>query len=271
MKYVFLSAILVIAPLPALSAPLNYGPFVGTHFHSGGNIGAGYLATSDADRTSTFGPSGSGSFANNVASSYSGDMGAGRIGTGEVTAATSGTLNATGFSIESQVTTSSTCNADPTPVAADCLPFIGMQSFVSFDFSPTADTQLTFSIDWAGGAGDPNINLSDYFSFQFLAWNGFAFSAFGLPAYSTSELGDVQTSGNFSGVLDLFAGNDYRFEIGQRAQSQTNGEVGIPALDSGFFTVEASIAAVPVPASLWLITGALAALVGLRRRAGQGA
>ncbi|WP_425101288.1 VPLPA-CTERM sorting domain-containing protein [Tropicibacter sp. S64] len=261
-----LSATLLAVPLPALAATLSYGPFTGSHYHEGGNIGPDYAATTALDRTSAFGPSGSGSFSDSVSKTYTGDMGAGRIGTADVTGATNGTLGTYGFSANSVVTTSSTCVVDPTPVEADCLPFIGMQSYILFEFVASADAQMSYSIDWAGGAGDPGISLADYFSFQFQAFNGFAFSSYGLPSYSTNELGDQQTAGTLSGVLDLVGGNAYRFEIGVRAQSQSNGEVGVPALDSGFFTVEASIAAVPLPAGLPLLLGGLSGLVLAGRR-----
>ncbi|MFW2545007.1 hypothetical protein ACN2XU_20440 [Primorskyibacter sp. 2E107] len=107
-------------PCTLVAASLTYTSFTGEHYHSGGNIGTGYIATTVADRTSAFGPNGAGYVFDTVSDSYGGEISAGRVGTGTATGHTFGQMTSTGFAFSSDVTTEVVCVANPT--AATCPP-----------------------------------------------------------------------------------------------------------------------------------------------------
>ncbi|MFW2545006.1 VPLPA-CTERM sorting domain-containing protein [Primorskyibacter sp. 2E107] len=152
----------------------------------------------------------------------------------------------------------------------------------TLEFVPDVATILYYDVNWAGGNEATGVSIVDYVDYSISRFNGSGY--INLHGYSTNGTGEIAAAGDDTGFVNLLAGTTYRFTVELSAYAISSGGIGVPFVDGGridlsFNTVEANananavdslLSPVPLPASLWLMIGAIGGLAGIRRR-GRGA
>ncbi len=269
-------AALVFSPLTATAASISLDTFAGTHFHEGGNLGAGYAATNDANRTA-YVPITPGGFAFlSTRDHYAGEIpsvASTRLGAGEAAATTIGLVESDGFFFAGSVDSTATCTFKDK--LTGCIPFMGSQSRVRMEFTADMDSTLFLDGTWQGGNGTESpVSVVDFFSLSIreVQSSGAALNIFSVD---TNTFNRNEAGGIFDGQLNLTSGTTYIFDFNQRAHSQSPDVSGASDSDGGSFAFSASLnqnndvafytarANALVPTPVPLPAGALLLLTGL--------
>lgn len=286
-KHMISAALACVVPLGANAASLTISGFDAEHYHSGGNTGPAYIASTVEDRTDDILITPGGLVLGAASDAYSGpipNVAGIREGRTKTTSLTYGLVQDDGFFFRSRVETEAECTRKE-GVSFGCSPFMGNQAVVSFSFAVDADSTLFLDGDWFGGNGNLSpVSTADFLSVSVRRDNGFG--AFFVPFRVDTNLENRnEASGVIEGSIALLAGETYLFDINHRAAAQSEDAVGVLASDVSVLNFAASIveanadvaafearyaaaAPVPLPAAGWMLLAGFGALGLLRRNRG---
>jgi len=277
---------LIAAPLSVSAASISFSNYDGEHYHSGGNVGPNYLATTVEDRTDAITLSPNGVVSGSETDAYAGaipNVAGVRLGRAETTSDTLGLLAEDGFLFRSIVTAEAECT-QKSGVSFGCSPFMGNQATVSFEFMVDMDSTLFLDGSWFGGNGNESlVSVVDFLGLNIQRDTGFIFQ--NIFAVDTNTFNRNEANGLFEGSVELTAGTTYRFNFNHRTAVQAPDAEGVVVNDTSSILFAASIiqenanastldaridaldiAPVPLPAAGWLLLASIGAMGALRRR-----
>lgn len=197
-----------------------------------------------------------------------GGFGFGRETEGRAKTSSIGFLAEDGFFLDYALEVGAACVADGAPVSGTCTPTLGARANAVFTFRTDVDALLYLDGIWNGG--DPQTNLADAFSFLLREFPTNA----RLIDENDGPVGVV--SGTFTRPISLRAGRTYRVDFQGSANAASNSStfggdsmrlrLAASVLDANADTeafarrAADALTPVPLPATLPLLLGALAAV-----------
>jgi hypothetical protein len=255
LRKLILSAALLSVPVISQAATFSYS-----------NISAGLsydavLLSVPADRTVT---SGSPNAALSIGPiGLSGASTGNRIFAGEVGGTLRKTLQSTGFAFSMTNLTEAECVDNPT--TGSCPPEASSKATLYFEFEVDADQTLDLTGFWNGSDGG-GLSLVDFFYFELSRFTANVFNPEELVLIDTNNAANTSDSGTVNESIDLFAGERYYLTVTNAVSAEASNAFPL-VRDTGAlsFTMGDTVA-VPGPAGLPLLAGALGALVLVRRK-----